>query len=130
MFTINNHTNTTHHTTKRKERSDIERDLAVEVKKSVTLTEPEIRFFLTALKSGDVNDMKYRRTLITIFVNSVYLFDDRMTIIFNAGDEPAIVDNILLDEIEEDSGDTKGLYSARFGSPNNKSHPIGVALIV
>ena len=104
-------------TAKRKERSDIERDLAVEVKKSVTLTEPEIRFFLTALKSGDVNDMKYRRTLITIFVNSVYLFDDRMTIIFNAGDEPAIVDNILLDELESDSEDAKGLYSARFGSP-------------
>jgi len=115
-------------TAKRKERSDIERDLAVEVKKSVTLTEPEIRFFLTALKSGDVNDMKYRRTLITIFVNSVYLFDERMTIIFNAGDEPAIVDNILLDEIEEDSGDTKGLYSARFGSPKRADTPCGYLL--
>ena len=113
-------------TAKRKERSDIERDLAVEVKKSVTLTEPEIRFFLTALKSGDVNDMKYRRTLITIFVNSVYLFDDRMTIIFNAGDEPAIVDNILLDELESDSEDAKGLYSARFGSPKKQQMPLGI----
>lgn len=104
-------------TAKRKERSDIERDLAIEVKKTVTLTEPEIRFFLTALKAGDINDIKYRRTLITIFVNSVYLYDDRMTIVFNAGDEPAIVDDILLDEIEDSSEDVKSLYSARFGSP-------------
>lgn len=104
-------------TAKRKERNDIERDLAKEVKKTVTLTEPEIRFFLTALKAGDINDIKYRRTLITIFVNSVYLYDDRMTIVFNAGDEPAIVDDIMLDEIEDDCEDAKSLYSARFGSP-------------
>lgn len=104
-------------TAKRLERKSIERDLAVELKKSVTLTEPEIRFFLTALKSGDINDLKYRRTLIKILVNSVYLYDDRMTIVFNAGDEPVVVDDILLDEIEESCEDAKSLYSARFGSP-------------
>lgn len=110
-------------TAKRKERTGIERDLAIEIQKHVTLSETEIRFFLTSLKSGDINDLKYRKTLIKIFVNSIYLFDDRMTIIFNAGDEPAIVDNILLDEIEEDSEDAKGLYSARFGSPQKNAKP-------
>lgn len=104
-------------TAKRRDRNDIERDLAKEVKKTVTLTEPEIRFFLTTLKSGDINDIKYRRTLITIFVNAVYLYDDRMTIVFNAGDESAIVDDILLDEIEDDCEDAKSLYSARSGPP-------------
>ena len=56
--------------------------------------------------------------------NSVYLYDDRMTIIFNAGDEPVVVDGILLDEIEEDAEDAKSLYSARFGSPKRAdTHP-------
>lgn len=104
-------------TAKRQERKDLEAQLAVEVKKSVTLSETEIRFFLSALKKGDINDIKYRKTLISIFVNSVYLYDDRLTIVFNAGDEPVIVDDILLEEIEESVSDAQSLYSARFGSP-------------
>lgn len=116
-------------TAKRLERKSIERDLAVELKKSVTLTEPEIRFFLTALKSGDINDLKYRRTLIKILVNSVYLYDDRMTIVFNAGDEPVVVDDILLDEIEESCEDAKSLYSARFGSPKTPPPERAVAFL-
>ncbi len=106
-------------TAKREERAGIEKDLAIEIKKSVALTEPEIRSFLTKLKKGNINDIKYRQALITVFVNSIYLFDDnRLTIIFNADKEPVVVDNVLLDEIVENSGDTPGLDSERFGSPN------------
>lgn len=103
---------------RREERENIERDLAAEIKKSVILSEPEIRFFLTSLKSGNVNDIKYRKMLIAIFVNSIYLFDDnRITIVFNAGEDPVTVNDILLDEIVESSGEAKFLYSEQFGSP-------------
>lgn len=107
-------------TAKRQERKDIETQLAIEIQRSVTLSEAEILFFLNALKKGDINDIKYRKTLITVFVNSVYLYDDRMTIVFNAGDQPATVNDILLDEIEENTEDAKSLYSARLGSPKKQ----------
>lgn len=108
-------------TLKRKEQENVERDLAIEIKRSVTLSEPEIRFFLTNLKKGNINDIKYRKMLITIFVNSIYLFDDnRLTMVFNAGNEPVVVDDVLLDEIVENSGDTAGLYSEGRGSPKNR----------
>ena len=99
-------------TLKRKERENIEEELAREIRKNVTLSESEIRFFLTRLKKGNINDIKYRKMLITIFVNSIYLFDDnRLTIVFNAGNEPVVVDDVLLAEIVENSGDAAGLYS-------------------
>ena len=107
-------------TLKRKERENIEEELAREIRKNVTLSESEIRFFLTRLKKGNINDIKYRKMLITIFVNSIYLFDDnRLTIVFNAGNEPVVVDDVLLAEIVENSGDAAGLYSEGHGSPSS-----------
>lgn len=109
-------------TLKREERADVEKELAIEMKKNVTLTEPEIRFFLTSLKKGNINDIKYRKMLITIFVNSIYLFDDgRLTIVFNAGEEPVVVDSILLEDIVENSGEAKGLYSEGCASPGRSA---------
>lgn len=64
------------------------------------LTEPEIKFFLTQLRKGNVNDEKYRATLINVFVNAIYLYDDRITYIFNSSDRIVTVDQSLVDEIE------------------------------
>ncbi len=44
--------------------------------------------------------MKYRKTLINIFVSRVYLYDDKITLIFNSGDEPVTLTDLLLSEIE------------------------------
>lgn len=62
-------------------------------------------------------DIEYRKTLINVFVNSVYLYDDRITIIFNAGDIPVTVDNVLLAEISENSRGSPFLYSKPCGAP-------------
>jgi hypothetical protein len=71
----------------------------------VSLTAPEIVFFFTRLKNGNINDMMYRKMLITVLVNSVYLYDDgRLTIIFNATNGTVSVDADLLDSIEAESG--------------------------
>lgn len=108
-------------TKRRQEKELLEKEVIVEKRKFVTLSEMDIRFFLAQLKNGDINDIKYRRALINTFVNSIYLFDDKLTIIFNAGDEPVTVDGILLDEIAESNEDAKGLYSARVGSPKKNT---------
>jgi len=52
------------------------------------LTVPMVHFFLRKLKDGNVDDIKYRRTLINVFINKIYLYDDKLTIIFNSGDNP------------------------------------------
>jgi len=83
------------------ERTRIEKEIALEEKVSPTLTVPQIKFFLTSLKKGDINDIKYRRMLISVFVNAIYLYDDKVTLIFNSGDKPVTINDLLLSEIEE-----------------------------
>ncbi|NLL46052.1 MAG: hypothetical protein GX250_04495 [Clostridiales bacterium] len=61
------------------------------------IDENEIMFFLTRLKAGDIEDIKYRRALIAIFINAVYLYDDRATIVFNASDKAVTVDYDIVD---------------------------------
>ncbi|MGN1089323.1 MAG: hypothetical protein ACI4Q6_02880, partial [Huintestinicola sp.] len=69
-------------------------------------------------KKGNTSDIKYRKALITLFVNAIYLYDDKMTIVFNSGDEPVTVDDLLLSEIEEHFQQTeKGLFLERVSPP-------------
>ena len=82
------------------EQMRLEKEIALEEKAFPLLTIPKIKFFLTSLKNGNINDMKYRRTLINVFVNRVYLYDDRITLIFNSGDKPVTINDLLLSKIE------------------------------
>ena len=51
-----------------------------------TPTVNEVRFFLNQFRKGDVNDLKYRRALVDTFVNRIYLYDDKMTVLYNTQD--------------------------------------------
>jgi hypothetical protein len=77
---------------RQEERKDIEKRIAAEKLNNRRIDPDEIRFFLAALQKSDVNDLKYQQLLITVFVNSVYLYDDRLTILFNDSDTPVNVD--------------------------------------
>ncbi len=85
---------------KQQERADIEKQLAIEEKTLVKLTVPQVKFFLTQIRDGDANDPKYRKTLVTVLVNAIYLYDDKITLILNVGDNPVEITETLLDEIE------------------------------
>ena len=84
-----------------KERADLELQITLEEASQVRLTIPEIKFFLTALKKGNPDSVKYQKTLIAVFVNSIYLYDDKITLVFNSGDKEVTVDAELLSEIEK-----------------------------
>ena len=75
---------------------------------NVGLTEPEIRFFLTQMRNGSINDEDNRRLFITVLINTIYLYDDKYTVIFNATDQSVEVTQSLLDDIEADA--TKFVY--------------------
>ena len=84
-----------------KQAEDLEFQIARETAGQVRLTAPEIKFFLTALKKGDPDTAKHKKTLIAIFVNAIYLYDDKITLIFNSGDKPVTITNDLLNNIEK-----------------------------
>ena len=80
---------------------DVKKKLRLKKKPIQILTVPKIKFFLTALKNSNMEDIKDRKTLIAVFVNAIYLYDDKITFIFNSGDKPVTITNLLLSEIEK-----------------------------
>lgn len=47
------------------------------------LTKEQIIFWLEQFRSGDTEDPNYRKKLIDVFVNSVFVYDDKITITYN-----------------------------------------------
>ena len=81
--------------------SDLNFQITRETVGQVRLTIPEIKFFLNDLRKGNPDTNKYKKTLISVFVNAIYLYDDKITLIFNSGDKPVTVNSDLLSEIEK-----------------------------
>ena len=61
-----------------------------ELKKPV-LTREWIRFWLEKFRKGDVGSTEHQRQIIDTFVNSVYVFDDRVVLNFNFTDDAKTV---------------------------------------
>ena len=85
------------------ERAELEKQLALEKASQVHLSVSDIKFFLKQLKKGKADDIRYRKTLINVFINAIYLYDDKITFIFNSGDKPITIDDKLLSDIEADN---------------------------
>jgi len=59
---------------RQQEKQQLEKAIAEESSKHHVLTIQEVRLFLHKLKDGDINDIKYRKTLINTLVNRIYLY--------------------------------------------------------
>ena len=71
---------------KKREHNELEQQILVETSSHPTPTVNEVRFFLNQFRKGDVNDLKYRQALVDTFVNRIYLYDDKMTVLYNTQD--------------------------------------------
>ena len=91
---------------RKKEKDELQGQLAIEMRKQITFTAPQIKSFLYSLKRGNINDENNRKGIVNIFLRAVYLYDDRMTLILNGGDRQITIDDTLLDEIEDYFEDT------------------------
>lgn len=100
------------------EHKELEKQIAIEEEPYQSLSIESINFFLTSLKKGNINDIKYRKMLIDIFVNKIYLYDDRVTITYNSGDEPVTISDKLLSELEERDKQDRFLFFNGNGPPN------------
>lgn len=83
---------------------DIERQLILEKARHMDLTAEHVIFFLSKLRDGDFDNIDFRRILIAVLVNKVYLYDDKMTVFFNASEKPAEVTESLIEQVERGGG--------------------------
>ena len=82
--------------------------IADEKLKKPSLNEDFIRFWLMKFRKFDISQKKQRKALIEIFVNAIFLYDDRMLITFNYKDGTQTVrfeDTLTADSAEEKSSD-------------------------
>ena len=89
----------------------VETEIAKEEIGLFTITAQQVKFFLNELKKGNPDNIKYRKALINMFVNRIYLYDDgKITFIFNSGREPVEVDAELLDKIDNENKEAESSY--------------------
>lgn len=65
--------------------------IAAEKKKSPTFTKDEFKMALCNYRKIDVEKLEGRRKLIDTFVNSVFLYDDHLKIIYNGKEKEEVV---------------------------------------
>ena len=78
--------------------------IADEKLKKPSFNEDFIRFWLMKFRKFDISQKKQRKALIEIFVNAIFLYDDRMLITFNYKDGTQTVrfeDTLTADSAEE-----------------------------
>lgn len=86
---------------------ELEKQIELEKTRHHVVTEKQVVEHLTSLANGDVKDVTYRRTLIRLFVNKIFLYDDKFTITFNTDDEEVTITDILLEKIEKGNSGEK-----------------------
>lgn len=71
---------------KQAENRELEKQTAIEKAIHLSLTIDQVKFFINRFKNGNINDINYRRSLIDTFINKIYLYDNKMTILYNVQD--------------------------------------------
>ena len=90
---------------RQQEKADLETQLAKEKIQTPLLKYEQIRFFFERFIKGDVNDINYRRALVDIFISRIYLYDNKITIFYNAHEGQI---NVPIDELKINSGSPMG----------------------
>ena len=68
------------------QKDELTAKIADEKLKKPSFNEDFIRFWLMKFRKFDISQKKQRKALIEIFVNAIFLYDDRMLITFNYED--------------------------------------------
>lgn len=89
------------------QRLEAEENLSrMKIQQKIPITEKEVLAWLSTFRHGDLMDLSFRQKIIDTFINSIYLYDDKIVIFFNikGGQETAVFDPIdEADELDESS---------------------------
>lgn len=93
------------------QKTALETDLVkLRLASEIRLTEREVRAWLNRFCSGDLFDPEFRRNIIDVFINCVYVYDNRLVLFFNikGGKQVSQLDleSSLSSLSEENSSDT------------------------
>ena len=86
---------------RQEEKAKLEVQLAIEAKKERVISAQEVSHFLSVLQKSNFDDPLNRRAVINIFLNKIYLYDDKFRLVLNGSGQPVEIDNIMLDEIDD-----------------------------
>ena len=87
------------------QKADAEADLArLRIAKEIQLTESEVRVWLKSFTNGDPMNEDFRRRIIDVFINCIYLYDDRVVAFYNirGGKQVSYIDLINSDDLPDD----------------------------
>lgn len=90
------------------EKEDAEAELTkLRLAVGIRLTEDQVMAWLKTFQRGDLMDEDFRQKIIDVFVNSVYLYDDKVVIFYNVrgGSQSCVIDGDDLWEMVEEEGD-------------------------
>lgn len=102
---------------KREEKMNLEKQIVIENMKYSEINVRQIKFFLNRLKNGDINNINYRKMLVNVFVNVIYLYEREVIITFNIGNTTTNIDIDLLKEIKKETTLVPSLYSNKLDAP-------------
>ena len=101
------------------EKADAEIDLArLRVANGIKLKTDEVAAFLRQFCAGDPLDEDFRRRIIDAFINSIYLYDDKLVMYFNVKGGEQVSYMEMLSDTEEPGADESSSFALN-GSPNN-----------
>ena len=108
------------------QRADAETDLEkLRLQQKVPISEKEVLAWLSTFSRGDLMDPAFRKQIIDTFVNSVYLYDDKIVIFYNikGARQTSAIDPIdICDEIKE-AGQSSSLTGVSGALPPKAEHP-------
>ena len=76
-----------------------------ELSRSFKLTKDHIKFFLYQFRSMNFEDRECQKRLVSTFVNSIFVYDDKITLTFNYSSDSATVTLAEVDAAVEAAGD-------------------------
>ena len=103
------------------QKADIEVDVAkLKIAQGIRFTEAEVKAWLKQFCKGDLLDEEFRRRIIDVFINSVYLYDRRVIIFYNikGGKQVSCID-VAEADIEGSGGE--GVSDLIANAPPNAS---------
>lgn len=74
--------------------------LIEEKSKHLQLNYKEVKYFLTQIKNNNINDFKYKKMLINILINKVYIYTNKAVIVYNVSNAEQEIDLSLINNIE------------------------------
>jgi len=109
-------------------KADIELDLSkLKIAVGVRYTKEQVIAWLKSFCNGDPLDEAFRRRIIDVFINSVFLYDDKLVVFYNIrdGKQVSYIDVMdAMDEIDEDPGGGARGTGGKVRISNDTAHHI------